>query len=109
MLPCPDDIAPMSPVGDTRSSSDEEQVEPTLRETLMQGRQVVGLVDVEMLEGDAPVGSVCEMVQGCSGSGVADRADDAPTPVEEFGRHRVAEATRGPDDESGRRVPAGGG
>ncbi len=70
---------------------DEEEVEPALREAFAQGCQLSGLVDVEVLDGDASVSPAREIVQGCVSGGVADRAEDVPAPVQEFGRHRTAE------------------
>lgn len=140
MLPYPEDMAPMSPVGDTRCSSvsitraqcvgnyhldevcwryrsdrsllvvgcssvDKEHVEFLVREMFVQPRQLGGLVDVEMLDADAPAGAVRQIVQRCSSGGVSDRADDVPSPVEQLGRHRVTETARRADDQDGRWVP----
>jgi hypothetical protein len=69
-----------------------KQVESAVREALVQRRKLVGLVDVELLDSDAAFGPVGEIVQGGLDGGVTDGADDVPAPVEEFGRHGLAEA-----------------
>lgn len=72
-----------------------------MREPLVQGRQLPGFGDVEVLDLDAAAGAVRQVVQGCAGGGVPDGADDVPPAVEELGGDRVAEAAGRADDEGG--------